>query len=101
MSVLISFGLCDFRQKGADFVWVFAYFKNQPSQITVVSHGWGPEMQARRAFLVTTLVIYESTMLRNVVLAGFGPVRAWGSSRGTITNIVSVKTKTITIQADF
>ena len=37
----------------------------------------------------------------NVVLAGDGPVRVWGSSRGTITNSVSVKYKTITIQAAF
>ena len=58
-------------------------------------------MQARRAVLATTLVIYEVRDSEDVVLAGDEPVRVWGSSRGTITNIVSVKYKTITIQADF
>ena len=94
-------GFCYFRQNCVDFVLVFADSKNQPSQITVVSHGWGPEMQARRAFLGTTLVIYEANISEDVVLVGFVPVRVWGSSRGTITNIVSVKYKTITVQAYF
>ena len=67
----------------------------------MVSHAQGPEMQARRAFLVTTLVIYEAKISEHVVLVGFEPVRVWGSSRGTITNIVSVKYKTITFQAAF
>ena len=95
------FGFWYFQYKSADFVGVFADFKNQPSQITVVSHGWGPEMQARRAFLVTTLVIYESNISEDVVVFGFVFFRAGSSSRGTITKIASVKTKTITIQADF
>ena len=81
--------------------WVFADFKNQPSQITVILHVQGPDMQARRAFVVMTLVIYEAKISEDVVLGGFVFFRAGSSSRGTITNIVSVKTKTITIQADF
>ena len=67
----------------------------------MVSHAQGPEMQARRAFLVTTLVIYEANISEDVVLGGALFFRVWGSSRGTITNIASVKIKTITIQADF
>ena len=62
-------------------MWAFDDFKNQPSQIPVVSHGWDPEMQARRAVLVTTLVIYEGKILDNVVFVGFEHVRVWGSSR--------------------
>ena len=65
MILLIScsfFGI--FNIKVMISFWVFADFKNQPSQITVVSHGWGPEMQARRVFLVTTLVIYEAKKIK-------------------------------------
>ena len=43
-----------------DFVWVLVDSKNQPSHITVVSQAQGPNMQARRSFVVTTLAIYES-----------------------------------------
>ena len=62
MIVLISFRFCYFQQLCVDFVWVFADYKNQPSQITVDSHAQGPEMQARHALLGTTLVIYEGKM---------------------------------------
>ena len=58
-------------------------------------------MQARRAVFATTLVIYEGKMLDNVAGAGLPSVWVWGSSRGTITNSVPVKYKTITLQADF
>ena len=58
-------------------------------------------MQARRAFLGTTIIIYEAKIREDVFVYGFVFLRAGSSSRGTITNIVSVKTKTITIQADF
>ena len=58
-------------------------------------------MQARRAVLATTLVIYEGKDREDVVLVGLPSVWVWGSSRGTITNSVSVKYRTITLQADF
>ena len=69
--MLFWLGLCYYQHKCVDFVLVFADFKNQPSQITVVSPVWVPNMLARRALLVTTLVIYESQISEHVVLRWF------------------------------
>ena len=71
MILLISFGFCYVRQTCADFVWVFADSKNHPSQITVVSHDQGPEMQSIRSFVGMTLVIYKAKTSEHVVLKWF------------------------------
>ena len=75
--------------------------KINPHKITVVSNGWDPKMHARRAFLVTTLAIYESNISEDVVFTWFCVLPGREFLARNRSNIVSVKIKTITIQADF